>query len=330
MVRLVGIRSFAVVTIIFITSLRSITSQIINSVHNVTFVNSGKSTDYSAVLITSLFNIGRESNDGRKIDSYIEWLTKTLMLRHPMVVFVDSSETKIAEAALRVRKSIVKLYDIPSIIVSTSLDLVPYYNISAKVGKILMSKNWKSKAKYPNDITNKNPLYVVIQYSKFEWMSKASQLIENRWSYSAIGWVDAGISRFFPAFKKSDTTIAIQDQIIRKCVDSNSFCFPGAERLPQLFENPRLISKDSYIGTNECIVKGGIFISARNRLEDVRKAIQEFVYNELLAKDRVDNEQIALACLVSEHPTWFAEIVLNNDRSKAYDDKIFSLSHKRI
>ena len=47
--------------------------------------------DNRVVLVTALYDIGREHYDGRSMEQYLQWFTKTLQVSTPMVVFVGSS-----------------------------------------------------------------------------------------------------------------------------------------------------------------------------------------------------------------------------------------------
>jgi hypothetical protein len=134
-------------------------------------------------------------------------------------------------------------------------------------------------------------------------MHEGLQLSKQFWYSSGISWVDAGISRFFPA----GDYIQLRNELVSKAIAEDKFLVPfGSEKLGQIFNGklPKL-DRDSFIGSNENIVSGGVFISSPAKLVLVESAISTFVTEELIQKQRIDNEQIALAVIVESNLDWF-------------------------
>ena len=94
---------------------------------------------------------------------------------------------------------------------------------------------------------------------------------------------------------------------VSKAIVEDKFMIPrGSEKLNQMFSGqlPKL-DRDTFIGSNENIVSGGVFISSPGKLSLVETAIENFVTKELMQKQRVDNEQIALAVIAEDNLNWF-------------------------
>ena len=111
----------------------------------------------------------------------------------------------------------------------------------------------------------------------------------------------AGISRFFP----TGDYIQLRIEFVSKAIVEDKFMIPlGSEKLNQMFSGQLAkFDRDTFIGSNENIVSGGVFISSPGKLEDlVESTINNFVSKELMEKQRVDNEQIALA---EDNLNWF-------------------------
>jgi hypothetical protein len=134
-------------------------------------------------------------------------------------------------------------------------------------------------------------------------MHEGLKLSKPFWYSSGISWVDAGISRFFPA----GDHIQLRKELVSKAIAEDKFMIPfGSEKLGKMFDRklPKL-DRDSFIGSNENIVSGGVFISSPAKLILVESAVRIFVTEELIQKQRIDNEQIALAVIVESNLNWF-------------------------
>jgi hypothetical protein len=115
--------------------------------------------NYSVTIVTSLFDIGRAKVDGRSFSSYVQWLRKTAVLQHPMIIFWDSNHRGYVHEVIKARSRMLTKFSLPTIFIFSLFSKAGYYNILKSTKQILSSDSWKKKAKYPNDITNTNPNY---------------------------------------------------------------------------------------------------------------------------------------------------------------------------
>ena len=90
----------------------------------------------TVTLVTSLYNINRAELDGRKWDDYLSWFSKTLKLKSPMVIFVESDMVDF------VTKHRGKL---PTKIIEQSLNDIPYYSLKDRMDSVISSEDYKNK-----------------------------------------------------------------------------------------------------------------------------------------------------------------------------------------
>ena len=243
-------------------------------------------------VVTAMYDIGRAAVDGRSIESYRPWLLQTLRsIQEPIVLYL---ENRLADAGwkkdvLEVRQDIG-----PVCVVTTTLEETPMWQFYDKVAAIIHRKAYQQL--HPDDITNKLPAYVLIQYSKFGWLSDAAKRV----LCDHLVWMDAGFSRFF-------TATDCRFQVRKKMLDVNRISVETSE----LFSQIGMITPDNYIGTNVCILRGGLWVLSKSLLPTLVSRIQQIWLNEMLEKGRIDNEQIALALICKETPEFFDLIHTN-------------------
>jgi hypothetical protein len=224
--------------------------------------------------VTAFYNIGRNGVDGRSLTDYKQWLLSTLTsVTSPMILFLDIT--------LGWKDEILSARTEGLHIIETPLSDIIMWKHRERITQILNDPAFKAAQKYPTDITNRLPEYCMIQYSKFGFLEWAIK--NNPFKSEYFCWMDAGISRFFEPNKaytlKTDSlapTFYIQSDI------------PARRRL-------NIITPDTYIGTNECILKGGIWVMGAASFDVVRNEVMHILNEEMLSKGRIDNEQIALA-----------------------------------
>jgi len=252
-------------------------------------------TNFTCTFVTALYNIGRENFDGRTITDYKQWLTETLKLQEPIVIFIDETIEELEELVEDCRNNM----DQPTLIIRSGFCEIPCFWMLEHVERIINDKTFIRK--HPEDITNRNPLYVCIQYSKFEWLKIASQRIT--WQTSSYAWIDAGISRFYPqGLTKFNEKFIIPTEkssffILQKTFDTGS----------KLIEN-KSFKKENLIGTNECLLRGTLFFTTIDCLEEIIGKIYSCIKNDMFSKNKIDNEQIALSVIVNEDPKFFSWI----------------------
>ena len=109
-------------------------------------------------LVTALYNVKRDvDGDGRTFEEYLSWFKETLKIKSPMVIFVDESLREFVEKSRK---------NLPTKIITQSIEKVPYYFLNDKIQKVLDSEEFKSKIGSPERIECKMSLYNVIIYSR--------------------------------------------------------------------------------------------------------------------------------------------------------------------
>lgn len=224
--------------------------------------------------VTAFYWIGRERVDGRSVSEYKQWLLKTLStIRDPFIVYLDSS-LGWKDELIAARGTIG-----PIDICETALVDIPMWKYRSTIANILNDETFKSKQKYPRDITNLLPEYCTIQYSKFGWLEDAIE--RNPFGTSHFAWIDSGHSRFYDPSQVYSSHPISDDTFF---IEANS----RKNWLGTLWP-------DDYIGTCECVLHGSPWITTPRSFWSVRDEVMRIFLDEMLAKGRVDNEQIALA-----------------------------------
>ena len=247
---------------------------------------------YQTTCVSAMYDIGREKVDGRSIYQYKEWITKTLKtIQDPFVLYLDKS-LGWKEYLLQTRSSIG-----PIQIIETSLEDIPMWTYRSQVLEILKSESFKGIQKYKNDITNLIPEYCLIQYSKFGWLENA--LKRGTFNSEQFIWIDAGFSKFY-------NTDAIYECRLQS---EGKFIIQADDRIRYI---PN-ITYDNYIGTNECIFHGWLWVVSKDLVVIVKEFIIKLWEEEMLKKGRIDNEQIALALIYKTNNDIFNVIMSEGD-----------------
>lgn len=223
-------------------------------------------TRKGCTFVTALYDIHRPD---RSFDSYLPHFQKTLLLREPMVIFLDVSKN-LRSFAKEIRDTTFQ----PTVIIETTLEDIPCYWMLSEITKCPLFTH------HPTDVTFTCPLYCCVQYSKFKWAEMALQHIPNKY----VCWIDAGISRFFPYMDKLHY-LPEHDFVLHSA--------PGKWTLPE-------------IGSCQCVVKGTIWFATKKGLDSL--GIMDFVRNKMFLCGKYDNEQVALAHLVHQDPSKFSWI----------------------
>lgn len=224
--------------------------------------------------VTAFYNIGRSGIDGRTLIDYKQWLLSTITSVHsPLILFLDIT--------LGWKDDILRVRNEDIYIIETPLSDIVMWKHRECITQILNDPTFKAIQKHPNDITNRLPEYCMIQYSKFGFLEWAIK--NNPFKSTYFCWLDAGISRFFDPRK----SYALKTDALAPTfyIQSNK---TAQKRLS-------MITPDTYIGTNECILKGTIWVMDTASFGIVRDEVMHILNEEMLSKGRIDNEQIALA-----------------------------------
>jgi hypothetical protein len=231
----------------------------------------------SFTLVTALYEIKREEYDNRSFAQYQEWFSKTLTVPAPMIIYTELKNKRIIE---HVRKNL------PTKVVYTTLEEVPFYSTVPTVKRILETTPFKNSIKYPNGLENKCYEYIPVVNSKFKWILDG--IVDNPFGTDMFFWIDAGISRFM----NFDMAAAVfNTELINTLHESNKILFQvGKENeLTTILNNPGLI--DEYIGTNTNFIMAGFFGGNRELLMNICTMGNNLYIQEFIEKERVDNEQ---------------------------------------
>ncbi len=238
--------------------------------------------NYHTTCVSALYDIGRTGIDGRTIHTYVEWLKRTLtQIREPFVLFLDPT--------LHLEDEFKDLRDEPIHICSIPKQELVMWKYETNVKAILESDAFRSLQKYPNDITNRLHQYTLLQHSKLEFMNRAIQ--ENPFQSVQFAWIDGGLSRFLNPMYRYSIRETITDTML---IEVNSS-----------IRNLSKLTYDTYIGTCERIVWGGAWITTPSVFQTVYENGMRIFKEEMIAKGRIDNEQITLALILKENPLLF-------------------------
>lgn len=243
-------------------------------------------------VVTALYDIGREQRgDGRTFDQYLQWFAKTVQLNVPMVIFVDPKHESFVKTH-RPKGCLTKLVLAPFI-------QAPCFGMMEKMRLILES--WGNNKLYPfrTDLAMKMPEYQVVIHSKFGWMQQA--INENPFHSEIFIWLDAGSSRFweFKTESKLDPT---------KPWPHTSWLLPIKN------SNRVWIQRDAFfncsfgpvaIGLSISSVNASTFAANTSTMKRLCVMMHDFLQKEMLSKNRLDNEQVALSILRTRHPELF-------------------------
>ena len=244
-------------------------------------------------VVTALYDIGY-----RTIAQYREWFAKTLQLRCPMVVFVGPDNARFVRDARR---------DLPTKIVVQALDSIPYYRYLKQFSTILRSPDYRARMKNTKRIECNNPLYAIVQFSKYSWLMAASNA--NPFSSRAFIWMDAGLSRFV-----SDFPAEFPGKMAAKLLDSagDRFLINDDQRL----EQDRI--RVDHLWNDKASVTGAIFGGSGIAVERVTQAFHSLVLR-MLDMGCVNSGQVTLGHLALIQPELFMRVTEGKSPRKIFD-----------
>lgn len=243
-------------------------------------------------IVTSLFNINREDNDGRSWSEYLEWFEKTLALKCPMFIFISEDLVPFVEEH--------RLHS-PTEICVQKLEEIPYYHLKPQIESILSSDEYKNKISDPSRIECQNPMYSIIQYSKFHWLKKAIEETEK--SSKFYFWLDAGASRFFDGYN-FEITYPSSNAIDALNEIENKFLIQMNMEYYTDLVNADILT-DEYLLDNRSYILGSMFGGTEKAIFSIADKIDDIFINKMLKNNFVNNEQIALGYLVKQNPDLF-------------------------
>jgi len=248
-------------------------------------------------FVTAFFDIQRsERGDGRTIEEYLVWIQKTLQLNCNLHVFTESKFENFF------RENRPAQYPMHLVIIDFK-DLY-FYRYRDRMIEILNNDNYKNRIQHPTRVECLLPEYNIIQYSKFDCLSRA--IDENVFRSTAFFWIDAGISRFFGNIDISKPYPGEQ------CIE-----FLNQQNDVLIIQNRRdLFTFDideEFIWKSDNLLYGTMFGGGPRVLKEIYCEIVGVLENQMLALNNVNNEQLALALIWKKHSELFYTIT-NNSR----------------
>jgi hypothetical protein len=240
----------------------------------------------TTTLVTAFFDINRENKgDGRSISEYLRWIKKTLQINCNLVII---TEKKFIQFMKDNRPSEYNTH-----IKEETLEDASYYKYLPKIEQILGSDYYKKNIAYPGRVECILPEYNIIQYSKFGWLEKIIK--ENPFNSEYFFWIDAGISRFF-----LDVDVSIKYPGQKLIHDANNKFIIQCRKDLNTFN-----IDDNFIWGAHDLLKGGMFGGKYDIILKVGEKVKEVFNNDMLKKNNVNNEQLALALAYNKNRELF-------------------------
>ena len=249
----------------------------------------------SVTLVTALYDIDRVSRgDGRSFDEYLSWFSKTLKVKSPMVIFVDTSLREFVEEHRK---------NLPTKIITQSLENVPYYYLNEKIQKILDSKDYKQKIHSPSRIECRMSLYNVIIFSKFAWVKQIIE--ENPFQSEYFMWMDAGLSRFFEPHEIDLNLPYPSETAVNTLLENkNSVLIQATMNFYPDLVNAE-VCDESYFFDSRSWVMAGLWGGGSEVLGKFCDMIDQILKEKMIKNNIINNEQIAMAYLYKNNDSMF-------------------------
>lgn len=256
-------------------------------------------------IVTALYDIDRENDgDGRKFEEYLSWFKETLKITRPMVIFVEKSLVSFVEESRK---------DLPTKIITQSLEEIPYYNLTESIDTILKSENFKEKIGAPERVECKLALYNSVIYSKFQWVKRI--ISDNPFNSELFMWMDAGLSRFFygidfeyPSDNAIETLFNCQDHVI---IQTSMSYYSD------------LVNVEEYTIENlwdaRTWVMAGLWCGGSKILNIFCDLIDDILKNKMIANGLINNEQSAMAYAYKNNPDMFVAYENYANKHKPYE-----------
>lgn len=177
---------------------------------------------------------------------------------------------------------------------------MPYYKYKSRMIDIFDMADYIIKIKDRQRIECILPEYCIIQYSKFEWLKLAAQF--NTFQTDNFFWIDAGCSRFFGSVNISNMYPGPKTQ---ELLNDGKFIIQGRSDLHTYPIN------DNFIWDSVNLLVGTMFGGNSNVVLQISEEINKIWENDMLNKNCVNNEQLALAILWKKQPLLF-NVFINN------------------
>jgi hypothetical protein len=249
----------------------------------------------SVTLVTALYDINRKTEgDGRSFDEYLSWFAKTLKVKSPMVIFVEESlKDFVAE----------QRGNLPTKIITQSLEEIPYYHLNDDIQKILDDETFKSKIGAPSRVECKMSLYNVVIFSKFPWVKRVIE--ENPFDSEYFMWMDAGLSRFFDPHGVNINQPYPSESAEEVLIDNKESVLIQATMnfYPDLVNAE--VCDESYFLDPRSWVMAGLWGGGSEVLTKFCDMVDEVLQEKMIKNNVINNEQIVMAYLYKNNDDMF-------------------------
>lgn len=253
----------------------------------------------NVTLVTSLFDIHREevAKDKRSFaDFYIHLIKQLIVMNAPIVLFTTPNVKLILDEYLSNNET--KNFNKAKLIVAR--DTFPLAYTTSTVASIF---NSPFKKKIPKNayayVANAMPAYNPLMYSKFVFLDDAIAL--NPFQTSHFFWIDAGLTRLLYPSDRCEEFVLKKCDSDRVQIGGNAF---GYWKRPKKKTSPEAI-RNHFIGTNLDYLWGGFFGGRSETVLRLNKLVLHEYFEEMLKKNRVDTEQLALLLVWFYHDDVF-------------------------
>lgn len=258
-----------------------------------------------ATIVSAFFDINRETRgDGRRLEEYMEWIKRTLQLNCNLYIITEARFIDFMKSARPVE------YMHKTVFKADTLENAMFYKYRDRMHEIMQTAEYKSRIMHPTRVECVLPEYNVIQYSKFGWLLDAIQ--ENPFQTDVFFWMDIGISRFFESMNLSleyPNPVVLERLVGDNTKDSarNRFIIQKRHDLETFNID------DGFVWRSDNLLKGGMFGGTELCIRRMSKYLNQIFKEQMLDKECVNNEQVALSLIHTINPEWF-NLVDDNDR----------------
>jgi hypothetical protein len=233
-------------------------------------------SDDNVTCVTALYDIKRHD---RSFENYKKWTIATLQIPLPMVIYCNSRDAKWIRKARG---------NLPILIIEE--EHIPLENMVGRISEILPKMRHGR-----GDVEWVNNRYIATQYSKAIWINRTIK--DNPFHTKRFFWVDAGMSRFFTRGQPNAPFPLLQNSGI----EPDKLYITDTGYLYQL----DFIPKFMIIGSQKAYLMGTVFGGYAAPVHRICNALLDVLQNDMIGKDRIDNEQIGLAWIYLKHRDWF-------------------------
>lgn len=248
-------------------------------------------------FVSAFYDISRKE---RPNEVYYQWLNNTIKINTPIIFFTSQN----------LKKKIEILFDgkIDITIIALDIQQSEYFYDTKEIKRILRNNTYKSKMQDSNRIECSNPLYSIIQFSKFFFLKKAGLI--NPYHSEKFIWIDAGISRFFGNFN-------LKNEITGKKLNMEKFYVLIDYRRAlknQLFK--KKLFRDVLWSSSNFFV-GGIMGGSFKSILKVDKELKK-IWLYMLKNQIINNEQIGLSLVYFLNQEYF--FLLNRTNTNSLEE----------